>query len=198
MCCGEDILEWALEAPGETTSTCFLRVFEWSYEWTFGPVHLVSESLARLARRKAARSLISNTQSPTISANMEGQSLWRASPFRLVSDALWTNSWRYCSIMAARSDGSTVLSCEEKAWIVIRVVLFWLLRWRWRTAIWRSQSKTCSLHFPQHSDQNGSSKWTICQTCTHKMYHHYLNDSLLYSWWAGSWFFFNQHVCQCC
>ena len=83
-------------------------------EWNFGPLHLVSESFARLAWRKAARSLISNTESLTISANMEGQSLWRASPFRFVSDALWTNSWRYCSIMVDRSDDSAVLSCQGR------------------------------------------------------------------------------------
>lgn len=84
------------------------------YDWNFGPFHLVSESFARLVWRKAARSLISNTQSPTISANMEGQSLCKASPFRFVSDALWTKSWRYWSIMDARSDDSTEPSCREE------------------------------------------------------------------------------------
>ncbi|TNN48485.1 hypothetical protein EYF80_041316 [Liparis tanakae] len=79
------------------------------------------ESLSRLARQKAARSLISNTQSLTISPNMEGQSLCSASPFRLVSDALWTNSWRYCSTRAARSDDSAPPSCEEKEESVIHV-----------------------------------------------------------------------------
>lgn len=43
--------------------------------WTLGSLHLLSDSFARLARRKAARSFMSNTQSLTISANMEGQSL---------------------------------------------------------------------------------------------------------------------------
>lgn len=81
--------------------------------WSF-ICHLMSQSFARLAWRKAARSLISNTQSLTISVNREGQRLWRTSPFWLVSDALWTNSWRYCSIMAARSDDSTVPSCWWK------------------------------------------------------------------------------------
>lgn len=92
--------------------------------WSPRSLHLVSESFARLAWRKAARSFISNTQSLTISANMEGQSLWRASPLRLVSEALCTRSWRYSSTMVVRSDDSTLPSCggEQKNHILCAAV----------------------------------------------------------------------------
>lgn len=96
------------------TFSGYVSVYECLYVcvsvWMLCSFHLLSDSFARLARRKAARSFMSNTQSLTISANMEGQSLWRASPLRLVSDALCTKSWRYWSTMAQRSDATTLAS----------------------------------------------------------------------------------------
>lgn len=94
--------------------------------WSPRSLHLVSESFARLARRKAALSFISNTQSLTISANMEGQSLWRASPLRLVSEALCTRSWRYSSTMVVRSDDSKLPSCGENKITTFCVLLYLL------------------------------------------------------------------------
>lgn len=122
---GSESLKW--RTGGGQAS--YVNICVCLYEWTSRLRHLVSESFARLAWRKAARSLISNTQSLTISANMEGHSLWRASPFRLVSDALRTNSWRYCSIMVARSDDSTVPSCEENNRIVQDGLSCFTLKW---------------------------------------------------------------------
>lgn len=102
-----------MRVSGELTAT-WTWLFVGVFSLRSSLCHLVSESFARLAWRKAARSLISNTQSLTISVNKDGQRLWSTSPFWLVSDALWTSCWRYCSIIEARSDDSTVPSCWPK------------------------------------------------------------------------------------
>lgn len=75
----------------ELIGDSYVRTWELTTTWSWFFVgvfslrssfcHLVSESFARLAWRKAARSLISNTQSLTISVNKEGQRLWSTSPF---------------------------------------------------------------------------------------------------------------------
>lgn len=59
------------------------------------PSHLVSESVSRQARVYAGVSLVSSTQSLTISTNMVGQSLCSASLFKPVLDAVCTSPRRY-------------------------------------------------------------------------------------------------------